>query len=205
MKVKICGLMHESEIEFANELEPDYIGFVFVPRSRHFIAPERAQSLKSRLRKKIQVVGVFANESLETVGSCADAVQLDAVQLHGAENEEYICALRECIRGRIIKAFRIAGPHDADLATRSSADYVLLDGGAGDGKPFDWSLAASVHREYFLAGGLTPENVEAAVAVSPTPWALDVSTGVEVNGVKDYRKMRQFIEAVREHGRRFGQ
>lgn len=199
VKVKICGLMREAEVGMANELRPDYVGFVLAPKSRHFIAPEHAGLLRSKLRREIEVVGVFVNEPLDAVALCVDVAGLDAVQLHGDESEEYICALREYIPCPIIKAFKVATQNDVDRAARSSADLILLDGGAGDGKSFDWSILSALRRPYFLAGGLTPENVDAALEVFPTPYALDVSSGVEFNRTKDYRKMMKFIAAAREH------
>ena len=199
VKIKVCGLKHLMEIGIANELMPDYIGFVFAPKSRRFIAPEHAAMLRTKLNPKIKVIGVFVNESLKTVGMCADMVQLDAVQLHGNETEEYVCTLREYIRCDIINAFKVTDVYVIDRAVCSLADYIMLDGGAGDGQRFDWSLTNRVKRPYFLAGGLTAENVEEALNLYAAPYAVDVSSGVEENGVKDYRKMMKFIKAVREH------
>ena len=197
-KVKICGISHEVEINIMNELVPDYIGFVFWSKSKRFIAPEHAGLLKSKLRKGIKAVGVFRNSSLETVAMCVETAGLDMVQLHGDETGEYIAALREYIRCPIIKGFRVSSAIDAERAMYTTADYVLLDGGAGGGKAFDWSLIGSAHRrKYFLAGGLNPLNVQEALEINPQPYALDVSTGVEANRLKDYRKCMQFILAVR--------
>ncbi len=199
VKIKICGIKHSMEIGLVNDLRPDYIGFIFAPKSRRFIAPEHAASLRSKLHPSIKVIGVFANESLKTLGMCADMVQLDAVQLHGNETEEYVCSLREYIRCDIINAFKVTDVSVVDRAVCSSADYIMLDGGAGDGQRFDWSFTNRVKRPYFLAGGLNAENVTEALELYSVPYAVDVSSGVEVNGVKDYRKMLQFIKNVREH------
>lgn len=204
VKIKVCGMKHEADIGLANDLRPDYVGFVFAPGSRRFIAPEHAGRLKSELREGIKAIGVFVNEPLDAVGMCADVAQLDGVQLHGNETEEYICALREYVRCPIIRAFKVTNQAVVDRAIFSSADYVMFDGGAGDGKPFDWSLLKLVKRPYFLAGGLTPENVNLAMDVTPTPFALDVSSGVEINRSKDYRKMMQFIAGVRNFRKRDG-
>ena len=196
-KVKISGITHEVEIGIMNELVPDYVGFSLSTRSRHFIAPEYAGILRSKLRKGIKAVGIFSNEALQSVAMCVEIAGLDMVQLHGDETGEYIAALREYIRCPIIKAFRVNKPMDAEKARYSTADYVLLDGQAGGGKSFDWSFLGGVRRKYFLAGGLTPENFHTALAITPTPYALDVNTGVEANRLKDYRKVMKFILGVK--------
>ena len=199
VKVKICGITRDAEIGMANDLRPDYIGFVFASRSRRFIAPQRAAVMKHNLRKEVQTIGVFVNHTLNDVAMCVDMVGLNAVQLHGDETEEYICALREYVHCPIIKAFKVTGKAQVDRGVASSADYVLFDGGAGGGERFDWSVLKTVRRPYFLAGGLTPENVEEAMGVTPTPYALDVSSGVEINRIKDYRKIMKFIAGVRDY------
>lgn len=196
-KVKICGISHEVEIGIMNKLMPDYIGFIFWPRSKKFIAPEHAGLLRSKLRKGIKTVGVFMNESLKTVAMCAEIAGLDMVQLHGEETSEYIAALREYIHIPIIRAFRISRAIEAERAMSSPADYVMLDGMQG-GQKFDWSLIGQLRRKYFLAGGLNTDNVQQALEISPQPYALNVSTGVEANRLKDYRKVMKFILAVRD-------
>lgn len=198
VKVKVCGLMREAEVAMANELRPDYVGFVLAPKSRYFIAPEHAGLLRSKLRREIETVGVFVNEPLDAVALCVDVAGLDAVQLHGNESEEYICALREYIPCPIIKTFRVARQNEVDRAARSSADLILLDSSLGE-KPFDWSILSALRRPYFLAGGLSPENVDTALEIFPAPYALDVNSGVEFNRTKDYRRMMKFIVAAREH------
>ena len=198
VKVKICGICHEVEIEIMNELMPDYVGFVFVPKSRHFIAPEHASLLRSKLRKGIQSVGVFANASLTSVAMCVETAGLNMVQLHGNETAEYVAALREYIRCPIMKVYKVAKPIDAEKATYSSADYAMLDGGsAGDGKIFDWSLIGKIRRKFFLSGGLTPENVHKALNLDSQPYAVNVSSGVEANRTKDYKKVMKFILEVK--------
>lgn len=198
VKVKICGICHDVEIGIMNELVPDFVGFVFVSKSRHFIAPEHAGVLRSRLRPGIRSVGVFANHSLRDVAMCVEVAGLDMVQLHGNETGEYIAALREFIRCPIMKVYKVTTPMDAEKAMYSTADYVMLDGGnAGDGKTFDWSLLGNVRRKYFLSGGLTPENMIKALGITPQPYALNVSSGVEANRMKDYRKVMKFILGVK--------
>lgn len=202
-KVMINGISHEVEINIMNELVPDYIGFNFWSKSKRFIAPEHAALLKSKLRKGIKVVGVFKNSSLDTVALCVETAALDMVQLHGNETGEYIAALREYIRCPIVKGFRVSSAIDAERAMYTTADYVLVDSGES-GKAFDWSLIGSAHRrKYFLAGGLNPENVQQALSITPQPYCLEASTGVELNRLKDYRKCMQFILGVKNFkGRR---
>ena len=199
-KVKICGICHDSEIGIMNELVPDFVGFVFVNKSRHFIAPEYAGLLRSKLRPGIKSVGVFANHSLKSVAMCVEVAGLEMVQLHGDETGEYIAALREYIKCPIMKVYKVKKPMDAEKALYSTADYVMLDGGnAGDGTTFDWSLLGAVRRKYFLSGGLTPENMNKALGLTPQPYALNVSSGVEANRMKDYRKVMKFILGVKSY------
>ena len=198
IKVKICGISHESEIGIINELVPDYVGFVFISKNRHFVSPEFASLLRSKLRKGIQTVGVFADSSLKTVAMCVETAGLQMVQLHGNETGEYVAALREYIRCPIMKVYKVKKPIDAEKAMYSTADYAMLDGGsAGDGKTFDWSMIGKLHRKFFLSGGLTPENVTQALDLPFKPFAVNVSSGVESNRIKDYKKIMKFIAAVR--------
>ena len=198
-KVKICGITHEVEIGIMNELQPDFVGFVFASKSRHFIAPEHAGLLRSKLKRGIKTVGVFTNASLRNVALTMETAGLDMVQLHGDETAEYIAALREYIHCPIMKVVKVSKPIDADKAMYTTADYVMLDGGsAGSGKSFDWSLLGNMRRNFFLSGGLTPENIHEALRLEPKPFGLNVSSGVESNKVKDYRKVMKFILAVRD-------
>ena len=197
-KVKICGISHEIEIGIMNELMPDYVGFVFCSKSHRFIAPEHAAFLRSKLRRGIKAVGVFQNSRIENVAMCVETAGLDVVQLRGDEGGEYIASLREYIRCPIIRSFKINTAMEAERAMYTTADYVMLDGGEGGGHTFDWSMiGSSKRRSYFLKGGLTPDNVNKALQLSPPPFALDVSTGVESSRLKDYRKVMKFILAVR--------
>lgn len=196
-KIKLCGLSHTEDIETANALKPDYIGFVFAERSKRRVSPLKATELKSRLHPDIKAVGVFLDDDLDLVASMLNLGIVDIVQLHGNEDEAYIKKVRNITSKPIIKAFIIRSEEDVMLAERSTADYILLDGGKGEGKVFDWNLLKSIKRPYFLAGGLTPGNVDDAVR-KLSPYALDVSTGVETNGRKDSEKMTAFVAAVRK-------
>ena len=197
--VKLCGLSRERDIEAANDLRPEYIGFVLARGSRRYVSPDRAAALRGLLAPGITAVGVFVNEEPKVVAQLLEAGIIDAAQLHGDEDEVYIGRLRELTDRPLIQAFRIGSLKDAERAAGSSADHILLDSGAGTGEAFDWSLIESIDREYFLAGGLSPENVHDAVR-RLHPYAVDVSSGIETDGYKDRKKMEDFVRNVRKEG-----
>ena len=196
-KIKLCGLTRPCDIEYVNELLPEYIGFVFAPKSRRYISPEKAEVLREHLDDRITPVGVFVDEKIEVIADLIKHKIIDIVQLHGNESEQYIEDLRRVIDCPVIKAFRIESEADIVSANNSSADYVLLDSGGGTGKVFDHSLLKDIARPYFLAGGLTPENVETAVKQLKS-FAVDVSSSLETDGFKDKIKMTAFVNAVRK-------
>ena len=193
-KIKFCGLRRVEDIFMANELLPNFVGFIFAKKSFRYITPEKFIELKNLLDKKILAVGVFVNEEPEKILDVAE--NLDLIQLHGTENENYISRLKNFTDKKIIKAFEIKNISDLKNAAKSPADYILLDGGKGEGKIFDWSLLKNFGREYFLAGGLNPENISDAIKIL-NPFAVDVSSGIETNKFKDAEKMRAFIKNVR--------
>ncbi len=196
-KIKLCGLTREQDIEAVNICRPDFVGFVFAEKSRRYVSPSRAAELKSLLMPGILVVGVFVNEDVTKIAQLlADGV-IDLAQLHGGEDEGYIKSLRGLTQKPLIKAFRVDSDKDIEAAEASSADYVLLDSGnGGTGTAFDWRLLEKMERPYFLAGGLNPENVSEAVE-RLHPYAVDVSSGIETDRVKDARKMREFVDKAR--------
>mgnify|MGYP002624183790 CR=1 FL=1 len=197
VKIKFCGLTRICDIEAVNELMPDYVGFVFWKSSRRYITPEKAIPLREILRPEIIPVGVFADESPEIIADIAARGIIDVIQLHGRESNEYISRLKSITGKIIIKAFTVHDESDIRQAEESPADFVMLDSGKGTGKIFDWSLIRGVKRPYFLAGGLDPLNVSEAVKILK-PYAVDVSSGIETDGLKDRAKMSAFIEAVRK-------
>ena len=196
-KIKLCGLSRTQDIEAANKLKPDYIGFVFAAKSKRRVSPLKATELKSRLDPEIKAVGVFLDDDLDAVAAMMNLGIVDLVQLHGSEDEEYIKKLRTITDKPVIKAFIINSAEDVKRAEASTADYILLDGGKGEGKAFDWSLLKNIKRPYFLAGGLNPGNAADAVRTL-APFSVDVSTGIETDGKKDEEKMTAFVNAVRE-------
>lgn len=200
-KIKLCGLSCPHDIEAANALMPDYIGFVFAPKSKRYVTPENAKELKQILLPPIQAVGVFVNEKPETVAKLLQDGIVDIVQLHGTEDEEYIAQLRNYTDKPIIKAFRMKTADDIESALQSTADYILLDSGAGTGTAFDWGLVQHITRPFFLAGGLDAGNVADAVRLLH-PYAVDVSSGIETDGLKAKNKMSAFVSAVRKEEER---
>lgn len=196
-KIKLCGLSRECDIDAVNKLQPEFIGFVFWKKSKRYITPEKALLLKNRLSKDIISAGVFIDEELEVVAGLLNDGIIDIAQLHGKEDENYINRLRELTGKKIIKAFIIKSEDDIKAAEDSIADYVLLDSGAGTGKAFDRTLLKNIKRPYFLAGGLYPDTVGEAIR-ELHPFAVDVSSGIETDGLKDETKMTAFVNAVRK-------
>lgn len=199
-KIKLCGLSRPQDIRAVNGLKPEFIGFVFAPKSKRYVSPQQAAELKALLDPGIQAVGVFVNEAPEAVAQLLNSGVIDMAQLHGSEDEDYIRQLRTRTGKPIIQAFRVASQADVLRAENSIADHILLDSGAGTGTAFNWTLIRHVGRPYFLAGGLDPYNVEQAVE-QLNPYAVDVSSGIETAGVKDPAKMAAFVAAVRKEGR----
>lgn len=196
-KIKLCGLSRKCDIEWANELHPEYIGFVFWSKSKRNVPPEKAKELKDLLSPDIKAVGVFVDEPIENVAELLNDNIIDIAQLHGGEDEEYIKKLRMLSGKPIIKAFLLKSEIDAERAEKSTADYILVDSGTGTGKSFDWELLKNISRPYFLAGGLCSENISQAITALD-PYAVDVSSGIETNGCKDKNKMAAFVAAVRK-------
>lgn len=198
--IKLCGLSRPQDIQAANELKPEFIGFVFAPKSRRYISPQQGQALRSLLSPQIQAVGVFVNEAPETVAGLLNRDIIDLAQLHGQEDQRYLHRLRALTRKPIIQAFQVTSAREVQCAMDSAADYILLDAGAGTGTTFDWSLLQPVRRPYFLAGGLDPHNVAEALS-QLHPYGVDVSSGIETDGVKSPAKMAAFVAAVRKEAR----
>ena len=195
-KIKICGIMRGEDCDVLNELLPDLAGFIFWEKSRRYITPETALKFRERLDRRIKTVGVFVNESIEKIAETAATGAIDVIQLHGNETPEETERIKAEIKLPVIKAFTVKSAADIDPAMHSPADMLLLDNGRGTGESFDWDNLEDVDRLYYLAGGLDPENVGAAIT-RYCPYGVDVSSGVETDGQKDPEKIRRFIEAVR--------
>lgn len=197
-KIKICGLFRDRDVDYVNEALPDYCGFIIdFPKSHRSVTPDRVRALRRRLVDAVTPVGVFVDQPVEAVAALLKDGTISIAQLHGHEDADYIAALRDLAPGRPVwKAFRVRTAEDKAAAAASMADMVLLDGGQGSGQVFDWSLTAGVGRPFFLAGGLTPDNIPQAVA-RLRPHGLDLSSGVETERRKDREKILAAVAAAR--------
>lgn len=195
-KIKMCGLRRTEDIDFANRLKPDYIGYVFAEKSKRYITPEKAAELTKLMDADIVPVGVFVDETMENVIAAVKMGAVKMVQLHGSESEDFVSELKS-LGIPVIKAFQVGSAEDIAAAEGSCADMVLLDSGKGSGHTFDWSLIGSIRRPYLLAGGITAENAAQAIR-QLRPYGVDASSCLETNGFKDFAKMSAFAQAVRE-------
>ncbi len=209
-KVKICGLKTLADVEAVNRYLPDYIGFVFA-NTKRYVTDEQALAMKQALDGRIKAVGVFVEEPLAHVVSLCEKAIINIAQLHGSESEEYIRALKQKTDTCVIKATRVQTPEQVFRVMSDEADYMLFDtynkgapGGTGERFPLeilekslsDMAAQGRKIKPFFLAGGLDCENVAEVIGRTEC-FAVDVSTGVETDGVKDERKIKQFIEKVR--------
>ncbi len=201
MRVKFCGLCREEDVDYANRLRPDYVGFVFAPGRRRTLTPNAAAALREKLAPGIVPVGVFVNQPPEEEAALVRQGVIEVVQLHGNEPPEALRRLRTLTPAPVWQAFAMAGEEAVAAAMESEAELVLLDGQkAGSGQPFHWQrLLPGVRRPYLLAGGLTPRTVGEAVRTYH-PYGVDVSSGIETDGRKDFEKMKAFLEAVKQAG-----
>ena len=198
-RIKICGLTRPEDVRYVNTAKPDWCGFILnFPSSRRNVTPEQARALRAGLDPDIRPVGVFVDRPVEEVAALLNSGVISVAQLHGREDNAYISVLRTLAPGGVVwRAFQLRSQADLAAADASGADLVLLDNGRGTGQTFDWSLAGSVHRPFLLAGGLTPESIPRAVAAL-RPYGLDLSSGVETDGVKDPAKIQAAVTAARE-------
>jgi len=199
-KVKICGLKEQQHVRAAVETGADAIGFVFAPSKRQ-ISIEQAHQLAKYVPKGVLKIGVFVNPSVEELRAAVEGVPLDYVQYHGEETPEFI---RQ--QGYpAIKALSVRDEEDVRAAANYNVDYYLFDAPGtdfkgGSGHTFDWTLLemAGIPREkLILAGGLKAENIAEAVSLV-SPYMVDVSSGVETDGIKDEAKINAFIQAVKK-------
>lgn len=200
-KIKICGLRREEDIDYVNEVNADFAGFILSPRFWRYVEPSNVKRWRSKLTGITKVVGVMVDEDVSYAAELINDGTIDIVQLHGNETEDYIKRLRTLTDNKAIitKVFIVKSSEDIELAKGSSADYVLLDSGTGTGETFDWQLIRDIGREFFLAGGLNPDNVSEAV-MKYNPFAVDVSSGVETDKIKDVNKIKLFVNNARSVG-----
>jgi phosphoribosylanthranilate isomerase len=200
MFVKICGITNEDDALLSVAMGADAVGFNFVQGSTRQIAAQVAYDITRRLPPEILTVGIFRNEHPSRVVEVAHKAGVKAVQLHGRETAADTQQVATSFRW-VIKVFS-AGDPNLPRAGEYGTDLIMIDGPEpGSGKVFDWSLAGDApdSMKLILAGGLTPENVGAAIA-EVQPWGVDVATGVEKSpGKKDALAVKRFIENARAH------
>jgi phosphoribosylanthranilate isomerase len=206
-KIKICGLSRRADIDSVNRWLPDYVGFVFAPSKRR-VSPEQASSLKAELELRIKTVGVFVNEPILSIVKLYNTRVIDLVQLHGDETEEYIKEIKSQIDCPVIKAVRVQSAEQVSQVEKLSCDMLLLDTFqqgqyGGSGKSFDYSLIPILQKPFFLAGGLANSNIIQAIKKCH-PYGVDISSGVETDGLKDENKIRNIIQTVRNFDRKEG-
>ncbi|MFJ8530206.1 phosphoribosylanthranilate isomerase [Bacillus sp. NPDC094106] len=201
MKVKICGITELETAKVACDYGADAIGFVFA-KSKRKIAPEQAKQIINELPAYVMKIGVFVNESVESMQKIAAECGLTHVQLHGDEEDYYIKRLNI----PSIKAVGVGSEADIIKATSYETDYVLFDSPkekfrGGNGKTFSWKLLEHIPKELqkktILAGGLHIGNIQEAIQ-TVRPYMVDVSSGVETEGKKDIEKIKQFIIKAKE-------
>ena len=212
-KVKMCGISKVETIPAVVEAKPDYMGLVFAPSKRQ-VTVEQAKILIEELHKQcinhydtkvVKTVGVFVNETLDNLVRIADTANLDAVQLHGDEDEAFIQSLKERTNVEVWKAIQIRTAADTEKWIDSSADMLLFDAyhkdeRGGTGEVFDWSSLDAFERPFMLAGGIDSTNVARAIR-TVRPYGIDISSGIETNGVKDDEKITAFTKIVKSIGR----
>ncbi|MBS7011986.1 MAG: bifunctional indole-3-glycerol-phosphate synthase TrpC/phosphoribosylanthranilate isomerase TrpF [Veillonella sp.] len=219
-KVKMCGISKVETIPAVVEAKPDYMGLVFAPSKRQ-VTVDQAKILVEELHRgyakkygsdtehdkndTIKTVGVFVNETVDNLVTIANEANLDAVQLHGDEDETFIQSLKERTNVEVWKAIQIRTAADTEKWIDSSADMLLFDAyhkdeRGGTGEVFDWSSLDAFERPFMLAGGIDSTNVARAIR-TVRPYGIDISSGIETNGVKDDEKITAFIKIVKSIGR----
>lgn len=211
-KIKLCGMMKPCDIEYANRVKPDFVGFIFA-NTRRKISAAQAKQFREALDAEIPAVGVFVNEDISVIASLVQDGCIDMIQLHGEEDADYIRRLREICDVPVIKAVKVQTVEQIRQAAALPVDYLLLDTYrkgvlGGTGEAFDWELlreakaAAGDTAEgelfgnpYFLAGGLHAGNLREAAALGS--YGLDISSGIETDGSKDFTKMVEVMELLR--------
>ena len=211
-KIKLCGMMKPCDIEYANRVKPDFVGFIFA-NTRRKISAAQAQQFREALDAEIPAVGVFVNEDIPVIASLVQDGCIDMIQLHGEEDADYIRRLREVCDVPVIKAVKVQTVEQIRQAAALPVDYLLLDTYrkgvlGGTGEVFDWELLREAKaaagdtaeeelfgKPYFLAGGLHAGNLREAAALGS--YGLDVSSGIETDGSKDFDKMVEVVNIVR--------
>ena len=210
MKIKVCGIRRPEDVDIVNTYRPDYIGFVFAPTWRQ-IDVDTACSLKALLHPEIKSVGVFVNQPVSLLAEALTRGAVDFLQLHGQEDDSYETELVKTLAQKgiknseehLIRAYRIRSSEDFDHIGDTLAPLLLLDAYSprdigGTGEAFDWSMIRNIDKPFFLAGGITAENVLDAIKLAQ-PFGIDASSSLETDKAKDREKIKTFIERIRNH------
>lgn len=201
ISVKFCGMRRTLDIEYANECRPNYVGFILSQGFKRTVSIEDFLALEKKLDKDIKKVGVFVNERIEKIKELAE--YLDVIQLHGDENEDYIKNLRKDFSGEIWKAVRAKSPEDIERYRWNHIEKLLIDsyseesvGGTGKRINTEIVKSAKIEKPFFIAGGITAENI-AEIVRDTKPYGVDLSSGIETDGVKDLNKMKVIMEIIK--------
>lgn len=207
VQLKLCGLRRRQDIDYANEVLPDFVGFVFA-KSKRQVTRNEAAELTEFLFPDIKRVGVFVDQPVDFVAELFAAGVIQFAQLHGSEDAVYISDLRHRTRqlgaeAGIIKAVKVRSRDSLAGVESLDCEYLLLDAwpedgqaAGGNGKTFDWGLIQSLEKPFFLAGGINHDNVRLAME-QVQPFGIDVSSCLETDGYKDYEKIKTFVDLVR--------
>ena len=198
VKIKICGIKRLEDIEIVNKYKPDFIGFVFA-NSKRKVSYNLALNLRKNLSEDISAVGVFVDADKKEILKLYNDGIIDIAQLHGNEDENYICDLKKKTQNKlkVIKAIEISQNTDLSKYDDYNSDYLLLDSGKGSGKTFDWNLIKKdLKKDFFLAGGLNSSNISQAISEF-NPYAVDLSSALEVDGFKDENKIKEIMEIIK--------
>lgn len=205
-RIKFCGLTRAEDVRLAVELGVDFIGLVFTPRSPRHLLLAQARMLRELVPEEVAVVALVMDNSQADIEAVIESIQPDLLQFHGAEDDAFCASFGV----PYLKAIAMGGDAgDAAVAAAGfpSAYGYLLDGHAkgepgGSGHRFDWKrVPRDMDKPFFLAGGLSPDNVGLAIRTA-RPWGVDVSSGIEsAPGVKDGGTMRTFVDEARRADR----
>lgn len=203
MKIKFCGIRRLEDVAAINVLQPDYMGMILSAGFRRSVPLSTAKQLVRQKSATVQAVGVFVDETAETILQVTEQLHLNVIQLHGTESPELLTQLQTQTGLPVWKAVRIRNEKDLQAVADMQADNVILEGDTknavgGTGICADWSLLAkrNWNRPFFLAGGLKPENVAEAISIVQ-PDGIDLASGIEENGIKSPEKMKQIITIIR--------
>ncbi|QEA58364.1 phosphoribosylanthranilate isomerase [Leuconostoc koreense] len=187
--VKLCGNFRLQDIDYLNEVQPDLAGIILAPNKRRSVSFALAQKIRLQLDDKIPLVGVFLNQEVDQILQYKEIIQM--VQLHGSESEQEINKIQKAG----LPVIKVMKP---DHQYKTQAVRRMIDAGAGTGKTFDWENFRPIQSLDFLAGGLSPDNLQQAISLLK-PEVVDISSGIEYNGVKNLEKMREVVRIARSN------